>query len=111
GHDSDALEQQRADLQREVESAERAVNTARRDLAKLQEQLHERRLVRQEHELKLEQLHDRALNELGYSHQYLVQNFGPDQPVETGEDNSDEEVVRYNRAEQQKRLRTAKRQL
>src|SRR5699024_4331624 len=109
-HDSSALEQQRAELQSEVESAERAVNTARRDLAKLQEQLHERRLVRQEYELKLEQLRDRALNELGYSHQYLVENFGPDQPIDTGEENPDE-VVLYNRAEQQKRLRTAKRQL
>ena len=109
-HDFQELELQRAELQAQVEAAEQAVTNARGQLAKLQEQLHERRLVRQEHEIKLEQLHERSLTELGYSHQYLISNFGPDQPVDTGEEDS-VEVVLYDRSEQQKRLRTAKRNL
>lgn len=109
-HDSQKLELQRSELQTEVETAEQTVNTARGQVAKLQEQLHERRLVRQEHEIKLEQLHERSLTELGYSHQYLISNFGPDQPVDTGEEGI-QEVVLYDRSEQQKRLRAAKRNL
>ena len=108
--DAAALEHQRAELQTEVDSAEQAVKTSRSQLAKLQEQLHERRLVRQEHEIKLAQLHERSLNELGYSHQYLVAHFGPDQPIDTGDDGA-LVALTYNRGEQQKRLRAAKRQL
>jgi chromosome segregation protein len=109
-HDARALEQQRDELQASVEASENDINTARGDLAKVQEQLQERRLVRQEHEIKLEQLQERSLKELGYSHQYLTKNFGPDQPVDTGEDDPDDVVV-YDRSEQEKRLRTAKRSL
>ena len=108
--DAAALEHQRVELQTEVDTAEEAVKTSRSHLAKLQEQLHERRLVRQEHEIKLAQLHERALNELGYSHQYLVAHFGPDQPIDTGDDDA-LVTLTYNRTEQQKRLRAAKREL
>ncbi len=108
--DADALEYQRAELQSQVDSAEQTVKMSRSQLAKVQEQLHERRLVRQEHEIKLTQLHERSLNELGYSHQYLVAHFGPDQPVDTGDDDA-LVALPYNRGEQQKRLRAAKREL
>ena len=109
-NDYQELEQQRQQLQEKLELAERTTNHARQQLAKVQEQLHERKLVRQEHELKLEQLHERSLAELGYSHQYLVSNFGPNQPIYLGED-EDSQTVAFDRKEQEKRLRSAKRNL
>ena len=109
-NDYQELEQQRQQLQEKLKLAERTTNHARQQLAKVQEQLHERKLVRQEHELKLEQLHERSLAELGYSHQYLVSNFGPNQPIYLGED-EDSQTVAFDRKEQEKRLRSAKRNL
>src|SRR5699024_6438480 len=72
--------------------------------------LPEPRLVRQEGEINLEQPHERSLTALGYSHEYLVANFGPHQPIYLGDEES-AEAVAFNRKEQQKRLRSAKRNL
>src|SRR5699024_1752337 len=106
--DYEMLEAQRVEMVTQLEDSEKAIASLREELTQVQEQLHERRLVRQEHEIKLEQLRDRALTELGYSHEYLIKNFGPDQPVDTGDDESTE-IILYDRHEQQKRLRTDKR--
>lgn len=108
--DYQELEEQRNTLAGQFESAAKTVNESRQQLAKLQEQLQQRRLQRQEHELKLEQLHERSLNELGYSHQYLVSNFGPHQPIYLDEEELSEAIA-FDRTEQEKRLRTAKRNL
>ena len=108
--DHETLEAQRAETAAQLEDGEKAITSLRKELTQVQEKLHERRLVRQEHEIKLQQLHERSLTELGYSHEYLVKNFGPDQPVDTG-DAEATQVVLYDRQEQQKRLRTAKRNL
>ena len=108
--DYEMLEAQRVEMVTQLEDSEKAIASLREELTHVQEQLHERRLIRQEHEIKLEQLRDRALTELGYSHEYLIKNFGPDQPVDTGDDESTE-IILYDRHEQQKRLRTAKRNL
>lgn len=108
--DYQELEEQRNTLAGQFESADKTVNESRQQLAKLQEQLQQRRLQRQEHELKLEQLHERSLNELGYSHQYLVSNFGPHQPIYLDEEEASEAIA-FDRKEQEKRLRTAKRNL
>ena len=109
-NDFQQLEQQREDLREQLETAEKTTNESRQQLAKLQEQLHERRLLRQEHEIKLEQLRERSRSELGYSHQYLVSNFGPNQPIYLEDDDS-AEAVAFDRKEQEKRLRSAKRDL
>src|SRR5699024_964465 len=106
--DYQELEEQRNTLAGQFEGADKTVNESRQQLAKLQEQLQQRRLQRQE--LKLEQLHERSLNELGYSHQYLVSNFGPHQPIYLDEEDASEAIA-FDRKEQEKRLRTAKRNL
>src|SRR5699024_3159354 len=108
--DYQELEQQRLQLQEKLELAEGTTNQSRQHLTKVQEQLHERKLLRQEHELKLAQLHEHSLTELGYSHQYLITNFGHNQPIYLGEDEASEAVA-FNRQEQEKRLRSAKRNL
>jgi len=104
------LEAQRTDIQTRLDAADQATTEARAALNKVKEHLHERRLVRQEREIKLEQLHERSITELGYSHEYLVANFGPNQPIYLGDEES-AEAVAFNRKEQQKRLRSAKRNL
>src|SRR5699024_2812916 len=104
------LEAQRTDIQTRLDAADKATTEARAALNKVKEHLHERRLVRQEGEIKLEQLHERSLTELGYSHQYLVTNFGPNQPIYLGDD-EDFQTVAFDRKEQQQRLRLAKRDL
>src|SRR5699024_1246170 len=109
-NDYQELEQQGQQLQGKVDLTEQKFNQARKQLTNVQEQLHERKLLRQEHQLKLEQLHERSLNELGYSHQYLVTNFGPNQPIYLG-DVEDFQTVAFDRKEQKQRLRLAKRDL
>ncbi len=104
------LEEQRIELQNNLDTTEQNTIQSREALTKVKEQLHQRSLVRQEHQLKLEQLHERSLNELGYSHQYLVTNFGPNQPIYLGDD-EDFQTVAFDRKEQQQRLRLAKRDL
>src|SRR5699024_8511977 len=106
--DFQELESQRAELASKTAAAQNATQQARQELAKLQEQLHERRLVRQQHEIKLEQLQERALKDRGYSHHDLATNLGPDQPVETGDEDPTQAVL-DERSEQQKRRRPAKR--
>src|SRR5699024_11972655 len=101
------MEEQRTQIQARREAAEKATMEAREGLNKVKERLHERRLVRQEHDIKLEQLHERSLTELGYSHEYLVANFEPNQPIYLGDEES-AEAVAFKRKEQQKRVRSAK---
>ena len=95
-----------------------------RELAKqfeaLVDHVHRDELARAEQRLRLEGLADKAMAELGLDAEVLVAEYGPDQliPVLTGADGSalasdDEqpEPVPFVRADQQKRLRVAERNL
>ncbi|MCW3157344.1 chromosome segregation protein SMC [Micropruina sonneratiae] len=108
-------------------AAEGALTDARRlgrELAKQFEELvdhaHRDELARAEQRLRLEALAERAMVELGLDVEVLVAEYGPDQliPVLTAEDGSalgpdDEQPapVPFVRAEQEKRLRAAERNL
>src|SRR5699024_12340124 len=63
------LEAQRTDIQTRLDAADQATTEARAAINKVKEHLHERRLVRQEREIKHEQLNERSITELGYSHE------------------------------------------
>src|SRR5699024_6659545 len=104
------LEAQRTDIQTRLDAADKATTEARAALNKVKEHLHERRLVRQEREIKLEQLHERSITELGYSHEYFHANLGPNQPSYPG-DEERAEAGALNRKEEQQRWRSAKRKL
>ncbi|WP_136088622.1 chromosome segregation protein SMC [Auritidibacter ignavus] len=89
---------------------------AQSDLEKLKERTHARQLARQEQEIKLEQLKQKSLDTLGYTHDYLVANFGADQPIpEFNEGQQDQDAAvsstAYRRDEQEKRLKKAEREL
>jgi chromosome segregation protein len=99
-----------------------AVRATLRDLAKTHDQLvnsvHRDEMARTQQRMRLEQLGERALEELGLDVESLIAEYGPDQLVPPsipvpGEDQDIQlpEPVPYNREEQQKRLRSAERSM
>jgi chromosome segregation protein len=102
----------------------RAVRTRVREFSTQLERLvnvvHGSEVARAEQRLRLEQLETRALEELGLEVDALIGEYGPDQPVPPGpegeagsggEIDTDTLPEPYDRAEQEKRARTAERQL
>ncbi|MEN0070849.1 MAG: AAA family ATPase, partial [Propionicimonas sp.] len=95
-----------------------------RELARQFEELvdtaHRDELARAQQQMKVDALAEKALAELGLEAEALVAGYGPDQPVDVlldadgnpfGPDDPRPEPVRYVRAEQEKRLRRAERDL
>jgi chromosome segregation protein len=73
-------------------------------------------MARTQQRMRIEQLEERALEELGLDADGLVAEYGPDQPVpqappEGADDEAAPDPVPYVREEQQKRLRAAERAL
>ncbi|RMB59801.1 chromosome segregation protein SMC [Tessaracoccus antarcticus] len=109
---------------REAEAATvRARHDSRAAAASLEELVrgaHRDEMTRIEHRMRIEQLEEKALSELGMEPDPLVAEYGPDQrvPVITrpdgsalGEDDEVPDPVPYDRAEQTTRLRRAERNL
>ncbi|CAB4709521.1 unannotated protein [freshwater metagenome] len=89
-----------------------------RDLAKEHDELvnsvHRDEMARAQQRMRIEQLEQRALDELGIAAEALVAEYGPDQlvpPTAADDDGLELESVPFVREEQQKRLRTAEREL
>ena len=118
-------ERENADAaRREAEAGTvRARHDSRAAAASLEELVrgaHRDEMTRIEHRMRIEQLEDKALAELGIEPDPLVAEYGPDQPVPVitrpdgtalGEDDEVPEPVPYDRAEQGTRLRRAERNL
>ncbi|MDD9205945.1 AAA family ATPase, partial [Georgenia sp. 10Sc9-8] len=77
------------------------------ELAGLKDAAHREEVARAEQRLRISQLEERAVAELGLDPQVLVDEFGPDRPVSGGPADD----APYVRAEQEKRLRRAERDL
>ncbi|MBC2933358.1 chromosome segregation protein SMC [Nocardioides sp. zg-1228] len=96
-----------------------AVRTRLRDLAREHDELvssvHRDEMARTQQKMRIEQLEERALEELGLDPDGLVADYGPDAPIPfTGEVPEGEEPpapTAYVREEQVKRLRAAERAL
>jgi chromosome segregation protein len=67
-------------------------------------------MARAQQQMRIEQLEERALEELGLGVEALVTEYGPDQLVPV-QDDPEADPVPYVREEQQKRLRAAEREL
>ena len=95
-------------------------------LEALTDAVHQDELARAEQRLRLEAVRERAIAELGVDPDTLVAEYGPEQPVPVdpsqarsaddadsggGDVAGDPEFVAFVRAEQEKRLRTAEREL
>ena len=96
-----------------------AVRAALRDLAREHDELvnsvHRDEMARTQQRMRIEQLTDRAVDELGLDETSLVTDYGPDQLVpftgEVGDDESVPDPSPYDRDEQTKRFRRAERSL
>ena len=101
-----------------------AVRTSLRDLGREHDELvnsvHRDEMARTQQRMRIEQLEERALDELGLDPDALVADYGPEQlvpqgptegPGEVEEGQETPEPAPYVREEQKKRLRTAERSL
>ncbi|MFF2824116.1 chromosome segregation protein SMC [Arthrobacter koreensis] len=126
----DQAETVRAQFDAELTEVRAANAESVAELARLTDSVHRDELLRAEKRLRIEALETRAVEELGITADNLVAEYGPDQlvpvPAETGEGagkwaalhlpvdedgNPVTEGVPYNRAEQEKRLKRAQRDL
>jgi chromosome segregation protein len=109
-----AVEQARSGREQEL----LAVRTTLRQLGKEHDELvnsvHRDEMARTQQRMRIEQLEERALEELGLDADGLVADYGPDQlvpPTSENEDGTLPDPVPFVREEQQKRLRSAERAL
>ena len=116
----EAAQARRADAEAELSAA----RSRGRELAKQFEELvdvaHRDELARAQQQMKVESLAERALTELGLEVEVLLSEYGPENLVEVlvgvdgaplGPDDPRPDPVPYVRAEQEKRLRQAERDL
>ncbi|MCQ1953029.1 chromosome segregation protein SMC [Arthrobacter sp. zg-Y238] len=122
-------EETRTAREAELSAVRSANNDAAAELARLTDSVHRDELARAQQRLRIEALEARALEELGMTAEHLVANFGPDQPVpvpaepvsgdkwaalRTPVDEDGHPLldgIPYVRAEQEKRLKRAERDL
>jgi chromosome segregation protein len=112
-----AVEASRAEREAELTVSRSDLRALETELADLTDSVHRDELLRAEHRLRIEQLEQRVLDELGLDLETLVADYGPDQlvppsPAAPGDGEPTEPEPRpYVREEQQRRLRTAERAL
>jgi chromosome segregation protein len=105
----EAAERARASRDAELKIVRTQVRELSTQLEKLVNVVHGSEVARAEQRLRLEQLEERALEEFGMEVEGLVSEYGPDQPVPhpSGEGPSQP----YDRETQEKRARTAEKQM
>ncbi|WP_296139797.1 chromosome segregation protein SMC [uncultured Tessaracoccus sp.] len=116
----DRAEQDRREAEAATTRARHATKSATQHLDELVRGAHKDEMARIEHRMRIEQLSERALTELGLEPDTLVDEYGPALPVPvitrpdgTALQDGDEQPdpVPYVREEQEKRLRAAERNL
>jgi chromosome segregation protein len=116
----DRAQRDRSELEQRLSASRAAVRDLDAELSQLTDTVHRDEMARTEQRLRIEQLEQRALDELGLDPDALVTDYGPDVPVppppaapaeEHEQEAAPEEPKPFVRAEQEKRLRSAERQL
>jgi len=119
----DAVERDRVEREGQLTDVRAEVERWAVELAQLTDVAHRDELARAQQALRVEQLENRAVSELGLDPQVLLDEFGPHQPVPvplagdgtgqaaTSDGGAEQSTVPYVRAEQEKRLRAAERAL
>ncbi|MEV6981019.1 chromosome segregation protein SMC [Sphaerisporangium sp. NPDC051017] len=103
----DDAERARGEIDAELKAVRVRVRELSGELDKLVNRVHGTEVARTEQRLRLEQMETRAMEEYGVEVDALTAEYGPEQPVPVG----DGEPVPYVREEQEKRARTAERQM
>ena len=114
-----AVEQARQGREQELLGVRASLRDLGREHDELVNSVHRDEMARTQQRMRIEQLEERALEELGLDPDGLVADYGPDQliPVQQGPDAAEDETaeqpepVPFVREEQQKRLRAAERAL
>jgi chromosome segregation protein len=124
----DQAEQKRELLEKELSDVRSGNEALARELAELTDSVHRDEMARTQQRLRIEALESRAIEELGLSAEQLIADYGPDRPVplpagsttdkwaelRAPVDENGEPVVEgvpFVRAEQEKRLKMAEREL
>jgi chromosome segregation protein len=117
-----AVEQARQGREQELLTVRATLRDLAREHDELVNSVHRDEMARAQQRMRIEQLEERALEDLGLAADALVAEYGPDQPVPVEPDaqdavpgDGDEQpvpvLVPFVREEQQKRLRAAERAL
>ncbi|MFC6288431.1 chromosome segregation protein SMC [Nocardioides sp. GCM10027113] len=112
-----AVEQARQGREQELMAVRASLRDLGREHDELVNSVHRDEMARTQQRMRIEQLEERALEELGLASEALIAEYGPDQlvpqPLPEGADEDAEapEPVPFVREEQQKRLRAAERAL
>ncbi|MBA2446388.1 MAG: chromosome segregation protein SMC [Nocardioidaceae bacterium] len=111
------IESARSEREHHFTTTRQQVRELESQLASLTDTVHRDEMIRAEQRIRIEQLEQRSLAELGLDLEALVDDYGPDQlvpptPALAGEErDSEPDPTPYRRDEQQKRLRSAERAL
>jgi chromosome segregation protein len=111
-----AIQAQRADREQALSQARSATRNLSSELEQLTNTVHRDALARAEQKMRLEQLYEKALGELGIEVDALVAEYGPDQlvpplPKDGDDDTLELEGEPFNRTKVEKRLKQAERSL
>jgi chromosome segregation protein len=110
-----AAEQARTVREGELLALRARVRELSAELDQLTDTVHRDEMARAEQRLRIEQLEQRALEELGIDPAALIAEYGPEVPVPLSAQDGDEAALSgrrpYVRAEQEKRLKAAERAL
>jgi chromosome segregation protein len=113
-----AVEQARRGREEDLRNIRATAQDRRREHDELVNTVHRDEMARTQQRMRIEQLEERAIEELGLDIEALIEEYGPDNPVPPSQpaegadaDAAAAEPVAYVREEQQKRLRSAERAL
>ncbi|MQA05160.1 MAG: chromosome segregation protein SMC [Streptosporangiales bacterium] len=108
----EAAERARTAREGEFKALRATIRDLTGELDKLTDVMHGTELARTEQRARIEQLEQKALDELGIEVGALVSEYGPDCPVPQVDENGEQaEPIMYDRKAQEKRLKAAERQL
>ncbi len=111
------VEGSRAGREQDLRQVRERLRDLGRELDELVNSVHRDEMARTQQRMRIEQMEERALEELGLDADALVADYGPDQPVpgvltgEVAEGAEQPPPAPYDREEQSKRLRAAERAL
>jgi chromosome segregation protein len=110
-----AVEQSRSGREQELRDVRARLRELGKEHDELVNSVHRDEMARTQQRMRIEQLEEKAIEELGIDAEALVAEYGPDQLVpftgEVPEGEDEPEPAPYVREEQQKRLRIAERAL
>ncbi len=109
------VEDGRAGREQELMAVRERLRGLARDLDELVNSAHRDEMARTQQRMRIEQIEERALEELGLDADGLVADYGPDQAVpftgEVADGEAPPDAAPYDRDEQTRRLRSAERSL